>query len=35
MSDIFDDFLNDVFLGFGKPRRLAFNSLVKDMMPSC
>jgi HSP20 family molecular chaperone IbpA len=28
---IFDDFLT---LGFGKPRRLVFNSNVKDMLPS-
>lgn len=31
-------FLDEVFedlLGFGRPRGLVFNSLVKDMMPSC
>lgn len=29
-NEVFDEFL----LGFGKPRRLVFNSQVKDMLPS-
>lgn len=35
MTEIFNDFLDDFFtLGFGKPRKLVFNSNVKDMLPS-
>lgn len=34
MSRIFDDVFDDLLLGFGKPRRLVFNSVVKDMLPS-
>lgn len=30
-ESIFDDFFT---LGFGKPRKLVFNSCVKDMLPS-
>lgn len=35
MSEFF--VVDDYFftLGFGKPRKLIFNSLVKDMLPSC
>lgn len=32
LDRFFEDF---EVLGFGKPRRLVFNSCVKDMMPSC
>ena len=35
MNKIFDDVFDDFFtLGFGKPRKLVFNSQVKDMLPS-
>jgi HSP20 family molecular chaperone IbpA len=35
MDKFFDEVLDDFFtLGFGKPRRLVFNSNVKDMLPS-
>lgn len=35
MTRIFDDVFEDLFtLGFGKPRKLAFNSIVKDMLPT-
>ena len=35
MSKIFDDVFEDLFtLGFGKPRKLVFNSIVKDMLPT-
>lgn len=30
-GDVFDDFFT---LGFGRPRRIVFNSNVKDMLPS-
>jgi HSP20 family molecular chaperone IbpA len=30
-NDVFDDFFT---LGFGKPKRIVFNSQVKDMLPS-
>ena len=30
LDEVFDDFL----LGFGRPRRLIFNSQVKDMLPT-
>lgn len=33
MTKFFEDAI-DEFLGFGKPRRLVFNSRVKDMLPS-
>ena len=33
MTKFFDDVFDD-FLGFGKPRKLIFNSIVKDMLPS-
>jgi HSP20 family molecular chaperone IbpA len=32
MINFFD--FEDEFLGFGKPRKLIFNSIVKDMLPS-
>ena len=36
MAKIFNDVFDDFFtLGFGKPRRLVFNSVVKDLLPSC
>jgi HSP20 family molecular chaperone IbpA len=34
MTKIFDDVFDEFLLGFGKPRRLIFNSNVKDMLPS-
>jgi len=35
MTKFFDDVFDELLLGFGKPRRLVFNSVVKDMLPSC
>jgi HSP20 family molecular chaperone IbpA len=35
MTKFFDEVFDDFFtLGFGKPRKLIFNSCVKDMLPS-
>jgi HSP20 family molecular chaperone IbpA len=35
MNDFLSDAIDEFFtLGFGKPRRLIFNSNVKDMLPS-
>lgn len=35
MTRIFDDVFDDFFtLGFGKPKRIVFNSRVKDLLPS-
>lgn len=35
MTRIFDDVFDEFFtLGFGKPKRIIFNSNVKDMLPS-
>lgn len=33
-SRFFDDVFDEFLLGFGKPRRLVFNSRVKDLLPS-
>lgn len=35
MAKFFDDVFDDLLtLGFGRPRKLVFNSCVKDMLPS-
>lgn len=34
MTRFFDDVFDEFLLGFGKPRKLIFNSQVKDMLPS-
>ncbi len=34
MTKFFDEVFDEFLLGFGKPRRLIFNSQVKDMLPS-
>lgn len=35
MTRIFDDVFDDFFtLGFGRPKRIVFNSRVKDLLPS-